>query len=198
MKLQLSEEYTFEDFKKDLRERLEQLNPRSLDHEGLRRSAVKILLMEKDGEPHVLLTKRTEKVRTHKGQISFPGGGYDDTDESILETAYRETYEEVGIPGEMIEYIGQFDDYVSIFGHHVSCFIGSVPWPVEYIFSRDEIDDHVEAPLSIFAELKYDRIETYNHEGKDFNVYYYYYEGHEIWGLTARILTDFARKILNT
>jgi len=196
MKMQLSSTYTFENFKQELRERLEEWTLRNLDSDGLRRSAVKILLMEKNGQPHVLLTKRTEKVSTHKGQISFPGGGYDETDDSILDTAYRETFEEVGIPEENIDFIGQFDDYVSIFGHHVSCFIGSVPYPVEYRFSRDEIDDYIEAPLKLFADLKYDRIETYNHEGKDVAVYYYYFEGYEIWGLTARILTDFARKVL--
>ncbi len=194
--MQLNENYSFEIFKAELRKRLQKWEPRSLDFEGLRRSAVKILLMEKNNEPHVLLTKRTDKVRTHKGQISFPGGGYDETDDSILNTAYRETFEEVGIPEESIEFIGQFDDYVSIFGHHVSCFVGSVPYPVEYNFSRDEIDVHIEAPLRIFAELQYDRIEKYNHDGKEFSVYYYHFQDHEIWGLTARILTDFARKVL--
>lgn len=196
MKMQLSSIYTFEDFKQELRERLKAWNLRTLDSDGLRRSAVKIILMEKNGEPHVLLTKRTDKVSTHKGQISFPGGGYDETDDSILETAYRETFEEVGIPEESIDLIGQFDDYVSIFGHHVSCFVGSVPYPVKYRFSRDEIDDYIEAPLKLFADLKYDRVETYNHEGRDVSVYYYYFQGYEIWGLTARILTDFSRKVL--
>ncbi len=187
----------FTDFKKIITSRLDDRSLRELENPGYRRSAVMMLFMNKNGQPHLLLTKRTDKVRTHKGQISLPGGGYDDEDEDILETAYRETYEEVGIGREKIELLGRFDDYVSIFGFHITCFVGTVDYPVEYNFSVDEIDDHVEAPLSLFTEEKYYKTEQYNHEGKDYTMYFYNYQGHEIWGLTARFLTDFARKVCN-
>ena len=196
MKMHFTNEYNFEDFKQDLRQRLEEWAPRSLEEENLRPSAVKMLLMSKDDEVHVLLTNRSDKVSTHKGQISFPGGAYDEGDEDIRFTAYRETFEEVGIPENDIEYIGQFDDYVSVFGHHVSCFVGALEYPYDYSFNRDEIDDFVEAPLSMFVDMAYERTECYNHQGRDVTVYYYYYGGQEIWGLTARILTDFGQKII--
>jgi 8-oxo-dGTP pyrophosphatase MutT (NUDIX family) len=197
MKMRFENEDDFRLFKEELKHRLARHSIRTMESDGYRRSAVKILIMNKENEPHVLLTKRTHKVSTHKGQISFPGGGYDEGDGEILNTALRETYEEVGIPAEAIEYIGQFDDYVSIFGHHVSCFVGAITHPFPYEFNDDEISDYVEAPLRLFVNREYERLQTYQHEGKDYTVYHYLFNGYEIWGLTARILTDFAGKIMS-
>ncbi|HOO71921.1 MAG TPA: CoA pyrophosphatase [Spirochaetota bacterium] len=196
MNSRFSNEDEFAAFKKELSARLKDRETRQLDNPGYRPSAVNILLMNREGELCVLLTKRTDKVSTHKGQISFPGGGYDEDDADILATVYRETREEVGIPAEKIECIGRFDDYISLFGFHIACFVGAIPYPCEYDFNEEEIDDYVEAPLSVFIERKYDRIEHYNIKGHDIEVYHYYYNGYEIWGLTARILTDFAASVL--
>ena len=196
MKIQFENAEDFNHFKKELKNRLEKWDVRHIDSEGHKIAAVKMIIMNKNNQPHVLLTKRSEKVATHKGQISFPGGIRDEEDKNIIDTAYRETFEEVGIPQDKIEYIGRFDDYVSIYGHHVACFIGSIDYPIEYNFNEDEIDDYVEAPLSIFVNEEYERAVPFEYKGKSANVFYYYYENHEIWGMTARILTDFARKII--
>ena len=196
MKMQFQTGDDFIAFKDELRDRLKKREIRKIDISGHKPSAVKMIIMNRDNSPHVLLTKRSTKVATHKGQISFPGGVFDTEDIDIKNTAYRETFEEVGIPPDRIEYIGRFDDYISIFGHHVTCFIGAIEYPFEYNFNRDEIDDYVEAPLSIFANEEYDKVLPYTYEGKTRNVYYYYFRGYEIWGLTARILTDFGRLIL--
>jgi 8-oxo-dGTP pyrophosphatase MutT (NUDIX family) len=196
MKYRFDSDEEFEGFQRDLRLRLQERDTRVLERRGYRASAVNILLMNRQGELCVLLTRRTDKVSTHKGQISFPGGGYDEGDGDIVATAFRETREEVGIPPETIRCLGRFDDYVSLFGFHVACIVGAIPYPCRYEFNEDEIDDYVEAPLSLFIEEKHDRIEQYNFKGHDIDVLYYYYDGQEIWGLTARILTDFAREVL--
>jgi 8-oxo-dGTP pyrophosphatase MutT (NUDIX family) len=162
---------------------------------GLRHSAVMMLLMNRDGAPHVLLTRRTESVSTHKGQVSFPGGAVEPDDGDYLSAAYRETFEEVGIGRDAIEYIGQFDDYVTISGFHVACFIGAVEFPCAYSLNANEIESHIEAPLAMFVNQDFDRYEIHNVGGRDYRVFYYRYEGYEIWGLTARILTDFGEKI---
>ncbi len=196
MKMQFQNNEEFNDFKQELREKLDSREKRDLENPEYRRSAVKIIIMNKNGAPCVLLTQRTDKVRTHKGQISLPGGSYDEEDGHILETAYRETEEEVGIPKEKIEYIGQFDDFISIFGFHVSCFIGAVDYPVEYKFNPDEIQAFIEAPLSMFVNEEFEKIENMNYQGNDYRVFFYNFEGQSIWGLTARILTDFSQKVL--
>lgn len=197
MKITFRYDEDFNKFKHELTSRLKERNINELENpSGYRPSAVNLLLMNKNRSLHVLLTKRTTKVSTHKGEISLPGGGYDDEDGSIVKTVFRETYEEVGIPPERIECLGQFDDYLSLYGFHVSCFVGAIPHPYNYTFNADEIEDYVEAPMSLFVERAYDSLEEYTHKSKTYEVYYYYYEGHKIWGLTARILTDFAQKIL--
>jgi 8-oxo-dGTP pyrophosphatase MutT (NUDIX family) len=195
MKMYFEKNNDFTAFKEELRRRLKDRASRDLGNIGLKHASVMMLIMNKNNAPHVLLTRRTNTVSTHKGQVSFPGGGKDPTDEDHLAAAYRETLEEVGVGREKIEYIGQFDDYISISGFHVTCFIGAVEYPCEYTISRNEIESTVEAPLSMFVDQKYDRFEIYNFQGKDYRVFFYYHEGYEIWGLTARILTDFGEKI---
>lgn len=197
MKITYKDTKEFADFKHELKDRLNKRNIKRLENPaGYRPSAVNVLLMNKKNRLHVLLTKRSDNVSAHKGEISFPGGSYDDEDGSLQKTVYRETYEEVGIPPEKIECMGRFDDYLSLYGFHVSCFIGVIPYPFSYKFNTDEIDDYVEAPMSLFLERAYDALEEYVHNNKRYDVYYYYYEGHKIWGLTARILTDFSQAIL--
>ena len=195
MKTEFESENDYDNFKVDIKKRLQNWKIREINIPGYRQAAVFMLLMNKDNRVHVLLTKRTDRVETHKGQISFPGGVSDESDEDILNTAFRETYEEVGIQRENIELLGRFDDFISISGFNVTTFIGSVVYPVKYIFSHDEIDDYVEAPFSMFLNLEHDKIEYYSHQGREVKVYFYKFKGYEIWGLTARILTDFAKKV---
>jgi len=168
---------------------------RIIERDGFVPAAVFILFMNRDNRPHVLLTKRTDKVKTHKGQISFPGGAIDDLDSDILDTAYRETFEEVGISRERITCLGRFDDYVSIAHFNVSTFVGYVDYPVEYQVNDFEIEEVVEAPFDIFLEERYDKIGFNYFEGHSYKVYYYNFNSHVIWGMTAHILTDLARRI---
>ncbi len=196
MNLQFDNDNDFAAFRKELRARLNGRGIRSLSRPNLRASAVMMLIMNRDGEAHVLLTKRTSRVGTHKGEVSFPGGTCDPEDADSRATAFRETFEEVGIPADQIEYLGEFDHFMSIAGFHVSTFVGVIDYPYTVKLNGDEIDACFEAPLAIFRDRKYDKKQQVEFEGDTFNIYHYYYNGFEIWGLTARILTDFGAKIL--
>ncbi len=196
MYLKFNTEDDFKDFRIEIKDRLKQREISKIDFPELTNAAVMMLIMNKGGEAHVFLTKRTNKVATHKGQMSFPGGKIDDEDKDELGAALRETCEEAGISHGDIEVLGQFDDFFSVEGFHVCTFIGTIDYPYEYIINKDEIDDYVEVPLSIFHNREYDRIEDYHFNGKDIKVYYYSFNGFIIWGLTARILTEFANKVL--
>ncbi len=196
MNLQFPGEDDFSRFKKDISEKLRLLNVRTIIKPEFKPSAVMMLIMNRDGNAHVLLTRRTTTVTTHKGEVSFPGGSFEEGDGSLLDTALRETDEEVGISPGHVEVLGEFDHFISIFGFHVSTFVGVITHPYEYILNTDEIESIVEVPLQIFKDEKYDKCQPMEFQGNTYNVYHYMYEGYEIWGLTARILTDFARKIL--
>jgi 8-oxo-dGTP pyrophosphatase MutT (NUDIX family) len=195
MNMQFSIANDFNAFKKLISDKLSSRKKRSINFPEYRKSAVMILFMEKDESPYVILTLRTDKVSTHKGQVSFPGGGYDSSDKDFLETALRETMEEVGIAPEDIEVLGEFDEYISIMGYHVYVFVGALGKTHEYVVCRDEIDEMLEVPFSLFYNEEYTKCEKITHQGKEFDVYFYDYGKTTIWGMTARILTDFSRKV---
>ncbi len=190
-----ADNYTFRSFKKHLKTSLSEREIKVLDFPEYRKASVIILFLEKNGAPHVLLTRRTDRVSTHKGQISFPGGGFDSTDRDFLDTALRETMEEVGITPDKIEILGEFDEYMSISGFHVHVFVGALNSLQTYNFNRDEIDEVLEVPFTLFCGDKYSRYDKINFNGMDYEIYYYNYMNNTIWGMTARILTDFGRKI---
>ncbi|MCU0821825.1 MAG: CoA pyrophosphatase [Spirochaetes bacterium] len=183
-------------FKDTLRQRLLSRGIKRIDAPDFIPSAVMMLLMNKDGELHVFLTKRTDGVATHKGDVSFPGGSIDEGDKDAMDAAFRETHEEAGISSDKIEIIGQFDEYYSVTGFHVSTFIGVIEYPYKYKLNSAEIETCFDAPMSMFCNREFDRIEKFEFYNQEMEVYYYSCRGFTIWGMTARILTDFAEKVL--
>lgn len=154
-------------------------------------AGVLIPLFEKSGEAHVLLTLRTNTVASHKGQVSFPGGGSEVGDSDIRQTALRETYEEVGIEPAQVEILGELDDVWAISNHVVTPVVGVIPHPFAYRVSTEEIAEIIEAPLSFFMDTNNCRLESRPYRGKDVPAYFYQYEHHTVWGLTAMILREF-------
>lgn len=179
-----------------IKEVLNQRLPRAIERKSLKDAAVLIPIIFKDNQPHVLVTKRTNNVGTHKGEVSLPGGGIDQDDPTPLYTALRETYEEVGIKSEDVSVLGEFDHFISIYGFHVYTFVGLTPYPYPLTINHDEIESYTEVPLSLFVEEKYNDVQYYTYEGTSYAIYYYHYNGYTVWGLTARILTDFSRKVI--
>lgn len=144
---------------------------------GPREAAVLIPLYEKGGEYYAVLTKRTENLSHHKGQISFPGGARDEGDKGLVATALREAEEEVGIRPEDMRMLGTLDDVVSgVSGYVVTPIVGLIPHPYPFVVNREEVEEVIEAPLSGLSEVE----GVYGVE--------YWYGKHRIWGLTARIL----------
>ncbi len=154
----------------------------------LRRAAVLVPLFESGGEVYLLLTRRSEAVEHHKGQIAFPGGAADG-DEDLRQTALRETFEEVGIPPDHVEILGRLPDVeVIASGFRVSPFVGVVPHPYPLRPSSEEIEEVVPVPLAVFRQPANLRVERRERDGRPHEVLHYAYRGHDIWGATARII----------
>ncbi len=155
-------------------------------------AAVIVPLYEKGGEYHILFTKRTEKVESHKGQISFPGGARQPEDPSLEDTALRETFEEVGVHPQDVEILGELDKMGTISSNFlITPFVAIIPYPYEFAVNRDEIEELVEVPLSALLDKGNYREEFQVYEGRPYQASFYHYKDKVIWGATARILKQF-------
>ena len=138
----------------------------------------------------LLLTRHTQDVATHKGQISFPGGFREDLDPSLRETALRETEEEIGIPRIYVEVLGRFHDYLAVTNCRVATFVGFLKEGFPTSPNPQEVDRILEVPLDFFRETAPKR-DIRRHGKEERTVYSYNCQGEVIWGLTAGIIRDF-------
>lgn len=176
----------------ELRARLEQKPGRPLNLPGLtlRESAVLVPLFVRDNVPHALFTRRPVTLRTHAGQISFPGGSRDAADPTPLHTALRETEEELGLPTDAVTVLGLLDEIPTITEFRIAPFVGVIPGDAVYRPNPDEIAEIIEVPIPHLLATTTLRVEQYEVKGRMRDVYFYDYQGHTIWGATARILRD--------
>jgi len=145
--------------------------------------------LEVGTDPLLLLTKRTDLVRYHKGQISFPGGAQDGN-EPLETTALRETEEEIGIPPQQVRLLGRFHEYLSSSNYRVTPFVASVSPDCRLTPNPIEVAYVLRVPLSFFAENQ-PECRIMERRGQRTAVYFYQYQGEVIWGLTARIVKEF-------
>jgi len=177
-----------EEFKRFVQGRLASRVRHSEHDPNLICAAVLLPLLCKDGEWHVLVTQRTEQVEHHKGQVSFPGGACDVEDADLRSTALRETFEEIGVPPDSVEILGQLDDFPTISHFIVTPFVGVIPHPFAYRLNRREVEAIVEVPLSFLRDPAHLRTEQREHEGHLYDLLFWDYGSYTIWGATARIL----------
>ncbi len=154
-------------------------------------SAVLVPIYYREGQCYILFTRRTEKVKEHKGQISFPGGARQDG-ESLLETALRESSEEIGLAPADVEILGQLDDTLTVVSNYiVTPFVGVILWPYNLKADGWETDEIIEAPITALLDKNSREDKDEVIEGKPVTSYFYHYGGRVIWGATARILHQF-------
>lgn len=152
-------------------------------------SAVLIPIFENQGQYHIVFIRRTETVKTHQGQISFPGGTRELADRTLLETAIRESSEEIGLLPEDIEILGELDDEVTTTSNYiVTPFIAMIPWPYSFVINKGEVDEIIKVPLTALTDRNCPKPDTEFLNGEEFRSYAYHYKGKIIWGATARIL----------
>ena len=164
--------------------------PRKLEqhHEG--RAAVLVPIFQREDDYFFLLTQRTHTVETHKGQISFPGG-VAESNETLSRTALRETWEEIGLAADRIEVLGEFDEYLSVTGLIVTPFLARIDCPFALNPNPNEVEQILQVPLSLFRNESCLRVEIRRRFDRDLPVYFYNFQGRDVWGLTAQIIRDF-------
>ena len=151
-------------------------------------AAVIMLFINIDDEFHLLFTKRSENLRSHKGQVSFPGGHRDPGESTPVVTALRECYEEVGLKSEGIKILGALDKVISHKGKEVFPVVGIYSGDInDVVASEFEIDEVFTAPWEMFQvglETNY----PINFKGQKYITKSYRFKKWTIWGLTAQII----------
>ena len=167
------------------------LNPGLRDiivRDGLRDAAVLVPVVDHGPEATVLLTQRNANLRSHSGQVAFPGGRIDAGDASAEAAALRETMEEIGLPGERVEVIGRLPDYVTGSGYRIAPVLSVVKPGFHLHLNPAEVDAAFEVPLSFLMDPAnhHRQSRTWNEQRR------YFYEmpfgERYIWGVTAGII----------
>jgi 8-oxo-dGTP pyrophosphatase MutT (NUDIX family) len=179
------------DFIDQIRSILSSRRRRVIEHPPFSHAAVLVPLFKKGEDCHLLFTKRSDQVKYHKGEISFPGGVVDEEDLELVNTALREAREEIGLRESDVQIIGVLDDIVTVTEFIVTPIIGLFPYPYPFKVSEREISELIEVPLSFLLDGKdFSERESFRSGQKEI-IYSYQYGKHTIWGATARILKQF-------
>lgn len=156
-------------------------------------AAVLVPLVVRADEASVLLTKRTDHLHHHPGQISFPGGRVEQGDASSIETALRETEEEIGLHRRHVELLGALPDYLTGTGFRVTPVVGLVTPPFELTLDAFEVAEAFEVPLSHFLDPANHQEHSIVHEGRVRRFHAMPYHDYFIWGATAGIIMSLYR-----
>lgn len=156
----------------------------------LRQAAVLIAITESE-DPELIYTLRSNKVGSHGGEVSFPGGMFETEDKNLQDTALRESHEETGLDSSKVKILGSIDTVISRFNISVTPYVGIVPSDIELNDNSDEIEACFRVPLSFLLEDKRHRNDEINRNGDIFFMPAYSYDSYIIWGLTAMITVDF-------
>ena len=152
------------------------------------------ILMGSSG-PELLFTRRTDTVLTHKGQISFPGGQREESDDATVETALRESYEEIGLDSGRVTVLGELDDvFTSVSGYVITPVVGLVEGGSEDLRpAPDEVKSLLLVPLATLLDPSLHTTETRTVDPQRFRIHYYTVGDDVIWGATGRIVYQFLR-----
>lgn len=171
-----------------IKQRVASHAPVRITNSTARHACVLVALVQHAQSLHLLLTKRTDRVEHHKGQISFPGGMVDEGDKSPQHTALRELEEELGIPPSSVSIIGQLDDIHIPTGFIVTPVVGFIDHPIDVKTSNDEVDEILLIPFEKFSDPSLRRLETRQLKGAMRQVYFYDVWKEPVWGATAHII----------
>jgi 8-oxo-dGTP pyrophosphatase MutT (NUDIX family) len=163
-------------------------HPRLTQLKALRDAAVLIPVVDHGRDATVLLTKRAEKLRSHSGQVAFPGGTIDPTDATPEAAALRETFEEIGLGQDRIEIIGRMPDYVAGSGYRIAPVLGIVQPGFQLTLNADEVDAAFEVPLSFLMDPVNHKRDSRMWNDLEWFFYDMPYGGQRIWGVTAGII----------
>lgn len=163
---------------------------------NLRPAAVLVPLVRRDDSLNILLTRRADHLRSHSGQVSFPGGRCEPEDDSLAATALREAQEEVGIEPDQVEVIGYLDDYPTMTRFRVTPVVGVLDAPEEYLPDAGEVAEIFEVPATLFLDRSAFERKIWSKDGINLPFFEVNYAAQRIWGATAGMLWNLHHKLV--
>ncbi len=163
---------------------------RGVTDRPLKPAAVLVPIVNRPDGPTVLLTQRTAHLKKHAGQISFPGGGVEPEDAHHVETALRETEEEIGLDRRHVTLLGRLSLYETSTAYGVTPVVGWIEPPFDLKIDRFEVADVFETPLSFILDRENHVKESAVRDGVRRSFYVMPYHGRRIWGATAGMLVN--------
>ena len=164
------------------------------DATRLKCAAVLVPLLWEDSQWSLLFTRRTERVESHKGQVSFPGGGCDEGELTPEETALREAQEEIGLNPSGVRILGRLANMITITSFHVTPVVGVIEWPAVFTVGAHEVARIFTIPLYWLADTR-NRWEFPIPGGSRSLIAFHPYDGELLWGATARMTVDFLKTL---
>ena len=174
----------------NIRQQLSSHQPRRLDVDAPE-AAVLIALTREESDPEIVFTRRSSHLNTHSGEVAFPGGKRDPEDRSLLQTALRESHEEIGLPTDQVDFLGTTGDVISRFGIKVTPYVGIIEPETELVANPHELDRIFRVPVSFFLESDKIRTDKLSYRHMTFHVPAWQFGEYQIWGLTAIMLVEF-------
>ncbi|QQN73644.1 CoA pyrophosphatase [Croceicoccus sp. YJ47] len=165
-----------------------------MDDNTARPAAVLIAVTERADEPGVLLIERPAKMRTHAGQVAFPGGGID-AGETAEQAALREAHEEIALAPSRVHIIGRTDGYRTGTGYAITPVLATVPPDLPLRANPAEVDEWFEVPLSFALDPANHVARSATWKGTKRHFIEMHWDGHRIWGVTAAILDNLSRRL---
>ncbi len=146
-------------------------------------------------EPGVILTRRTDTLSRHAGQIAFPGGRVDPGDADAVAAALREAEEEIALPRGSVTVVGEADRYRTVTGFEVTPVIGVVPPDLVFTPAVAEVAEVFEVPLGFLLDSGNHTEASVEWQGRNRHFYEIHWDGHRIWGATAAMIVNLSRRL---
>ena len=162
--------------------------------QGAATAAAVLIAVTDRAEPGVILTVRRENMRTHAGQIAFPGGRVD-PGECAVQAALREAQEELALDPEAVEVVAALNEYRTVTGYAVTPVLAVVPPDLSLTPHDFEVADWFEAPLAHLLDPAQQRLEGAMFRGRERHYYVIEWDGRRIWGATAAMLVNLSRRL---
>lgn len=157
-------------------------------------SAVLIAITDRP-EPGLILTQRAEHMRNHAGQVAFPGGRVDPEDANIVAAALREAREEIGLPSDLVDVIGETDPFRTPSGYGIVPVVAVIPPDLPLVAQPDEVAAIFEVPLAYALDPTRRQQKSSEFEGRTRHYHEIFWQDRRIWGVTAAMLINLSYRL---